>query len=243
MQLKQLHTLQALRSVRDFLDRNELDVRMGPLAPHIVTLTSSIDRLESVIVEQEAKGKLSRAGTALKKRLARSVLLELMRPIARMAPALFKNDEVLLTALSMPRRRQPAAVLAAAIAMADNAAAHVQEYVAGGLPPDFIERLRAGAGQLKLVTDTQTKDRGRRTASTEGTRDAVTQARRVVRLIDAMVSPALESDREHLAEWRTLYRQVRQRTVVPAAESENPVGTPTPGEGAPGQQVPVLKAA
>ena len=89
-QFKQLQTLHALRSVRDFLDRNELDVRMGPLAPHIATLTSSINRLESLVVEQEARWKLGRAGTSAKNRLARSVVLECLRPVARMAPALFK---------------------------------------------------------------------------------------------------------------------------------------------------------
>ena len=88
---------------------------MGSFAPHIATLTSCIDRLESVIVEQEAKGKLRRASTSLKRRLARSVQLECMRPLARMAPALLADDEVLWTELSMPRRRQLATVLAAAI--------------------------------------------------------------------------------------------------------------------------------
>lgn len=54
MQLNQLPTLDALGSVRDFLDGNELDVRIEPLTPHIVTLSTAIDRLESMLVEQQS---------------------------------------------------------------------------------------------------------------------------------------------------------------------------------------------
>ena len=243
MQLKQVHTLDALRSVRDFLDRNELTVRLGPLTPHVATLTSAIDQLEAMVVEQQSRTNLSRAGTTRRNEIARSVLLELMRPVARMAPALFPHDVALRQALAMPRRRQASVVIAAAIAMADNAEPHAKAYIAAGFAPDFLELLRAGAAELKAATDTRTKDLGRRAASTTGTRDAVRHARRVVRMIDAMLSPALEKDRPRLSEWRTLYRQVRRRAPVVVKEGGAVAGTTPPADGAPVVEVPVLKAA
>jgi len=51
VQLEQPQTLQALRSISDFLNRNELNTRLRPLAPHIKTHGTGIERLEEHRIE------------------------------------------------------------------------------------------------------------------------------------------------------------------------------------------------
>jgi hypothetical protein len=210
MDKSQKYTLQTLRRVRDFLRRNAVEVRYGKLDLQVESLSQVIDRLTAFSVEQDSRTRLAKSGTSSVGRQIRQLRLQYMAPLSRLGRTLAAPDSSLRHALTIPRKTDAEGTVAAALGMADAAAANKASFIAAGFADDFAEQLRNAAREVKATIDDRAKDVGRRTASTAGVKLELTQGRAMVGLIDAMVSPVLEANHPSLlAEWRTLKKLAR----------------------------------
>jgi hypothetical protein len=240
MDKRQKQTLQTLRRVRDFVDRTTLDTGLTSVAPHVDALTGVIERLTAFSVEQDSRTRLARAGTTVISRQARRLRVSFMAPIARFGLHLPSLDAPSRQAMSLPRKVDAEGMVAAALGMADAAETRKATFVSGGFTEDFTERLRTAARELQASIDARAKDRGRRSASTAGVRHELRVGRAAIRMLDSIVTPALESDPSSLAEWRTLKRQVRFTSNVALVDDVPNTGSGTPVVAPPVSAAPVI---
>jgi hypothetical protein len=237
MDKRQKHTLQTFRRVRDFVGRTAMDTSLVSVDTHVDALTGVIERLTVFSVEQDSRTRLARAGTTMISRQVRRLRVRYMAPIARFGLHLASLDAPSRQAMSLPRKVDAEGMVAAALGMADAAETRKATFVAGGFAEDFTERLRTAARELQASIDTRAKDRGRRSASTAGVRHELRVGRSAVRMLDTIVSPALEPSPSSLAEWRALKRQVRFASSVALV-----VDAPAAGSGTPAVAPPVSAA-
>ena len=246
-------TVALLRRIREFLERTQPAFALGEIKLHLEGLTAVTDGLSALVVEQDTRHRQGKIGTSTLRRRLRAAKFEYMRPVARMARALFPDDPQLRSALSIPPRlARPEAVLAALHAMSIAAEPHKEAFVAAGFAADFLERMHVAADSLKEAVDARAKEFGRRSAASVGAVRTATRGRALIGLIDAMLAPRLESNPELLAEWRSLLRQGRLRVlspgpavpVVPAPPNGGPVSPsiPAPATPAPVTPPPVVPA-
>ena len=174
------------------------------------------------------------------------VLSHQMAPIAKVGRAL-QGTVPGIGVLSLPKGNvSTPELITAATAMAQKAEIYKDVLVESGLPADFIDQLTAATAALKGSIDGRGLARASRVAATRGVAAEMAQGRRIVAIIDAVVTRVLRSDPVKLAEWNQLKRIV-VRGVVPQT-TIGLVDTPSkPVETAPTDVVPaggnVVKAA
>jgi hypothetical protein len=227
MEARTKRGIAVLRRVRDFLVARSVTVVMGTLPRHVEALTGIIDRLTAHGVEQDARSRAARAHTLRKRQLVRALRREVLRPIAESAGSVFPEDKVMQEALGMPPFLDAERLVAATYAIADRVVEHKDRFVAEGFVPDFIDKLRSAADAVRTSIDSRAVDVGRRSAATAGLQSEFARGRRIVRLLDAMVSPRLADTPDLLAEWQTLTRFTRVAVAV-AEEPTTPSPTPAP---------------
>lgn len=227
MDKRQKHMVQVFRRVRDFMGRNTMPPALSSADAHVEALEGAIERLTSYAVEQDARTRLTRVGTVSIGRQVRRLRQHYMAPIARFGLELPGLDVPTRAAMALPRSTDAEGTVASALGLADAADSRKAAFVSAGFAEDFTDRLRTAARALKASIDDRAKDRGRRSASTAGVRHELRVGRAAIRMLDAIVSPALESTPSLLAEWRTLKRQLRHAGSV--GEPAPVVGPPAGG--------------
>ena len=236
MQKNQKNALGRLRRVHAFLEREKPTVAFGSIESTVTGLAEIIARLEAAAVEQESKTSTAMISTRYMHRLVVAVRKELMRPVIRMAQSFLPTDERLVSVLKLPRALDPERVASAALGLADAIEPHTRELTNAGFPADFVPKLRTAGWELKKSIDARAGDFARRVGSTKATRTAVSQGRRLVGVLDAMVAPALAGNPEKLTEWQALLRVVRpaatetvlEETRVPSAAPTVPASSVAP---------------
>jgi hypothetical protein len=228
MRSRQSSVLETLRRVQGFMDEN------GDILEAINTsgarkgLDQSIAQLSAHAVDQDA-GRVNSQGETARQRALRVALRQAhMRPIALIARARLR-DVPEFHALALPPERTTAArLIAAAGAMAEAASVHEQVFVSGGMPTDFVARLLGAADAVRASVDGRAHSRGRRVGATEGLVAEEKRGRGLLKLLDALVVPALGT-RDHLvAEWKSLKR-VTARLGAPPSPATSSSGTATTG--------------
>lgn len=229
MQTTQASMLQSLRAVKAFLEANadkltvvlrsgyrqKLDDAIGALSTHASTQVGSLT---------DAKVS-TRAQRALRKRLIR----DCMAPIARISQAELRSVPG-IEALKMPKPRLGTEKLAAAASgMGETAAQHAAVFIAGGLPVDFIAQLNAAADAMVAALGTRTQKQGARTGATKGLKAKLSEGRKCVHVLDALVQSALVDDDALLANWNQIkrVRLVASRPADPSAPASTPAANPT----------------
>jgi hypothetical protein len=208
--------------VHEFLGSTEVTAALGPVTKHVEALGRTIDRLSVHAVEQDASDRAFRAGSGAARRQAQRVRGEFMRPVSQMGKSLFPSDASLRQALAMPRVTDYQGVIAASLAMAERAEEHKDRFVSAGFSDDFVVRFRKAVDDLRAALDDKAAHYGRRAAATAGMLDELARGRQLVKMLDAMVAPALGDAPDQLAQWRTLARFVR----VTPVEEESPAPAP-----------------
>jgi hypothetical protein len=146
----------------------------------------------------------------------RAVLSYQMQPIVKVARAL-RGIVPGIGVLSMPKGNASTAdIITAAHAMAQKAEIYKDVLVENGLPADFIEQLMAAAEALKSSLDGRGLARASRVAATRGLESEIAVGRRVVAIIDAIVTRQIRSEPAKLAEWEQLKRVTLRGAVVRA---------------------------
>lgn len=97
-------------------------------------------------------------------------------------------------------------LITAATAMAQKAETYKDVLLESGLPADFIEQLQTATAALKGSIDGRGLARASRAAATRGVAAEMAQGRRIVTIIDAVITRLLRSDPVKLAEWNQLKR-------------------------------------
>ena len=220
MQRNQKNGLGRLRRVHDFLERVKPNVALGSVENAVAGMAEIIAKLEAAAVEQESKTRSAMIGTRHMTRQVVSVRQELMRPVVRMARPIFQGDRQLLSAMKLSRALDPERVAASALGLADSIEPHTKELIDAGFPPGFVEKLRTAALELRQALDDRAADFARRLGATKATRHADSQGRRIIRVLDAMVAPALASDPERLREWQGLVHLTRHPVMEQLAEAD-----------------------
>ena len=198
--------LEALRRIQAFCEVN--DDLLGELNRSGARrhLDNTVKELSTHAVDQHA-GLTGSTGDTARQRVLRKVLRDThMRPIAMIARAML-NEVPELVALRLPHHRSTTErLLAAAGAMGEAAGLHADIFVDAGLREDFVARLTAAADDLRSCIDSRAQYRSRRVGATAGLEMQDTRARHLVRILDALIVPALGTNDPLIAEWRSVKR-------------------------------------
>jgi len=221
MQAKTKQGLQTLRRAHSFLMAREFTAALGELKPHVEALAVLVARLEQHAMEQDNRERSARAGTDAKRALARALRQEYLRPIAQVANRLFVNDATIRAAFRVVGVRDDEGLLQAASGIIERATEYQSRFVAAGLASDFVERVRKATDSLRGAMLTRALDLGRRSAASAGMLEELSRGRELVRLLDTMLAPRLASQKDQLAEWRTITRFLRK-----GVKEETTTGTP-----------------
>lgn len=231
MQARTKLGLQTLVRAERFLTGREFNVALGDLKPHVDALAALVKRLEEHATEQDNRDRSARAATETKRALAHALRQEYLRPIEQVARGLFPSDANLRATFKLPVRRDDVGLLQTARGVAERAADYQALFIAKGLAPDFVERLRKASTAFGDALAARGLDIARRSAASAGMLQELTRGRDLLRLLDIMVVPRLRGQSDQLAEWRSITRFMRKGVVevVPGGEGN----TTTPSGGAP----------
>lgn len=226
--------LQTLRRAHQFLAGGTYQTAMGELTPHVEVLGRLVEELAQHVVEAGHRGQLARVATTDKRTKGDALLREYLRPIARLAPVVFAADSAERAGFRLPRRRNEELLLQVAESFVEQCAAHEARFVAGGLAPDFVQRVRGAVAAYRAAITERGLVIGRRVAATAGMEHLLNKGREQVRVIDAMLVPRLASTPDTLAQWRSIARFVRravEEETVTSAGGGSSSGGPAVGSG------------
>jgi hypothetical protein len=202
-------TLTALNAAHQFLqdygDRSQ-GLRESPLRAQLDGILSTIrSHLTAQVVHRMNRDRLVRTQGTLGLVLRRDHL----RPIVRTARADLPHTPE-FRVLRMPAGRPNIdRLVSAASAMTGIAERFADTFVAVGLPPTFVDDLRAAIRALLAARDEATLERGKRHGATAGIEAAMVQGRRILRDLDKLVASELRRDPPLVAHWRTVTARPR----------------------------------
>lgn len=200
---------QSLRAVQTFLDDNRVSLADAATSGARKKLDEVVEELQTHTAVQTGSDYSARG--AINKRVAlRRILVNAhMAPIARIAKAALP-DSPELESFRVPRGKPtPERLAQAAQGMAAAAEPHTHIFIEYGMPADFIARLGAAAQAMLDAVDDGKQRRGSRVGATKGIAATLTAGRKLVRILDAFVAPAIEHDPALLANWDTVKRVQR----------------------------------
>jgi hypothetical protein len=217
METRQGNMLESLRNVNAFLDLHA-DRLAGVMETGTrTTLLEAIADLKAFTNQQAAGSGASRNATKIHRAL-RSVLIDdHMRLVSRVGRARLPRTPELAN-LKMPQGTPSAAKLAqAAYEMANSAEANAQVFVDAGLPVDFVAQLKGAADAMMQARQDRAMSRVSRAAATTGLASQLSAGRKIVHVLDVMVTTALKHEPALLAGWRQAKRVSKVRSAGPVA--------------------------
>ena len=211
---------QSLRRIEGWFAANPELVAANPsLGTQVEALKGVVIRLSDHATAQDTQYAQSLLISKDETEKRREVLRHQMAPVAQIGRAL-QGTVPGIGVLTMPKANAPTAeIITAAEVMAQKAGIYKDVLVEHGLPADFIEQLKQAAAALKASIDGRGLARAAMVAATRGVKTEVALGRRVVRIIDAVVTGLIRSNPAKLAEWQQL-----KRVTVKAGAPRRPVG-------------------
>jgi hypothetical protein len=215
MDAYQERVFESFRREEGWLTVNPQYVQSNPsLGHHLETLNGIVSRISDHAVAQITQFAQTTLISKDEIEKRREVLSHQMLPIAKIGRAL-RGTVPGIGVLVMPKGNASSAELVTAAAvMGQKAEIYKDVLVENGLPADFIEQLATAATALKTSIDGRGLARASRVAATRGLQSEMALGRRVVAIIDAIVTRQLRSEPAKLAEWEQLKR-VTVKGVVP----------------------------
>ena len=226
---KKQRSLQSFRRVQGWSVANDDILKAAPAAVggFVGKLGEVVARIEYTATLQDTQHHLTtRSGTDANVR--RTEVREAMRPITQVARALHGTVFGISAIAKMPGSNADNEHLAkAAFSMAENATIFRTTLIEHGLQPDCIETLRTAAEALKASVDARGLARSEVAGASKGLRADISQAFKLVSLIDAGLRPLLRNNASKLASWRHAKRVTTKGVVgvivPPASEPNTPV--------------------
>lgn len=216
MNSRQTFVLSSLETSEEFLNDNAARF-VGRIKPALrARLTKSIVDVSSIIIEQQALTR-SVTGSAKDREATRAVLIrDHMAPIARVAKLELPNTPA-IAQFTMPKGKLSTQKLAAAArGMAKAAIPYTDIFIAAALPDDFIAQLNTATDAMVDFNKQRATHSSRRAGATSGLKAKLSEARVVLRAVDAFVRSELKDDSTLLATWESASR-VQQSRTTPAS--------------------------
>ena len=229
MQQHQGNMVSSLRDIEEFLDGNAVKLAGVVQSSLKANLRDAIVELDGHAADQSGNTTEAQSSTARHRAERTALTRDLMAPIARIARVQLPGV-VGIETLRMPKTRINAEQLAAAArGMAIAAAPYAATFIAAGVPADFATQLNSISDAMLGFRITRAQSIGRVSGATERLRDRLTEARRVVHAIDALVKTTLKDDPTLLASWNQVkrVRKTRGRNVATALTLAVPTTAPT----------------
>jgi hypothetical protein len=223
VQLIHLNTLDALRRVQGFLDRQLTALGTIVTAALRGRLDDATTQLATFQVEQNTAAGAARSETANQAGYRKDFYARFMRPITRIAKASLRTTAEYVALVVPSSGVRNADFVGTAQALADAASKHEKAFVEGGMPVDFLTQLRAAITQLTASKAAGDGSLSRREAATKGIKDGSKIGHDVLVVLDSVIAPALKHNAALLADWKASKRIAATVTPLPA----QPTGLPS----------------
>ena len=200
----QRNALRRFRRVQEFLAATEV---AGTNA-QVQALADVIQELSETGTEQDASHRQARGEVARQRALRQELWVHHLTPISRLARRIFGVPGMDVKLRMPPHSADNEAYIAAATGMAEAAEPHASEFVARGLPQDFVQQARAAAGALSAAVGTRVQATQRRSRAVQSLPELVKRGCACVDMLDAIASSRLASQPALLAAWKGAKRSV-----------------------------------
>jgi hypothetical protein len=225
MRFLQNAVLAALKRVQLFLGE------YAAVLAAIVDLTAARKRLDAVVASfsdhaynQDANDRGVKGETAKQHQLRVKLRGERMQPIALIARKNLRTTPE-FAALQMPKPRvRGEAFIVSANAMADAAVIHKDTLIEQGMPPAFLDDLKAAISTLASSMSDREQNYNRRLSATEGLDAEEKQGRLVLSVLDKLLQPALLDNDALKRGWEGA-RQIRRRPGPTTGAADAPATT------------------
>lgn len=232
MVAKQKQNLEAFVRVGVFLEQHPVEGPLTYAGPREV-LTDVVRRLRELSGSQLAGRALSQAETRLQRELIEGILERHMRPLVTIGRTQIEPDSAvrLPAAIRMPKPGSRATrILAASNGMIEAAQPYEAQFIANGLPADFLARFIAARDELERALGGRAAHVGTQVGATKGLEVQLRRGRRAVARLDSIVRASFFRDEVTLARWRAAKRVqllpggvgVRDEDVIPDVPSVEP---------------------
>jgi hypothetical protein len=190
------------------------------------TLADVVRRLREYSGAQVAGRALGQAETRLQHQLIEGIVERHMRPLVAIARTQIEPDsEVRLpVAIRMPAPRARATrILTASDGMIEAARPYEAQFIANGLPADFLARFTAARDELERALAGRAAQLGTQVGATRGIAVQLRRGRRAIERLDSIVRASFYRDEVTMARWRTAKRvQLLPGGVGSRDEDESP---------------------
>jgi len=212
----QTQVLQWARRVRDFLIGHDIKSEVAELTPLRQELDDTLGQLTADAAAQEAVTKQSRVQTTEIRQLRKTLRDTHLKPIVRMSRTMELEINGSKITFVLPNPVVNSERLAAAgDAMVTALNVLGPQFTARGFASNFVEQLSTATKALRTAVDQRAAQVSRRTGTTAAMVAHETRLTQLVRVIDTLVRPVIETDPELLATWEN---------VVALPRSSKPAG-------------------
>ena len=234
MKKSQTQVLQWARRVRDFLVTSEIKSDVAELTGLRQELDDTLAQLTTDAAAQEAITKQSRVQTTEINKLRQTLRDTHLKPIVRMSrtmPLQINGTDITFVVPSQKVNSERLAAHSDAMATALNVVG--PQFTARGFASNFVEQLSTTTKALRDAIDQRAAKVSRRTGITAAMLAHETHVVQVVRVVDSIVRPAIESNPELLASWENVVALPRlpksaAAVVAAPAASTTASGATTP---------------
>ena len=203
----------------------------SPGHDNYVTVDASIKSMERLAAEQAMHAHAVREKTAQKK-VADAALRALMEAVSRTARAMSRRFPGVEEKFSLPSRKDGQTWLAFGRDFVTVAEPLAEEFVGRGMPPDFIDDLKARGLAVQQAVDARARKEAEQIAATAGIGQAAGRGLEAVRELDTIVRNIYRDNEAELAAWESASHVERapRRAEEEEGEGEDP-STPAPAQG------------
>ena len=246
MNRSQTQVLQWARRVRDFLVTYEIKSDVAELTALRQELDDTLAQLTTDAAAQEAITKQSRVQTTEINRLRQTLRDTHLKPIVRMSRTMqlqINGTDITFVVPSQKVNSERLAAHSDAMATALNVVG--PQLTARGFASNFVEQLSTTTKALRDAIDQRAAKVSRRTGITAAMLAHETHLVQVVRVIDTIVRPAIETNPELFASWENMVALPRLPKSAPAVVAAPAVSTTASGATTPAATTtsPDVKAA
>jgi hypothetical protein len=201
----QTQVLQWARRVRDFLIGHDVKSDLAELTTLRQELDDTLGQLTADAAAQEAVTKQSRVQTTEIRRLRKTLRDTHLKPIVRMSRTMELEINGSAITFVLPKPTVNSERLAAAgDAMVTALNVVGPQFTARGFASNFVEPLSTATKALRDAIDQRAAQFARRTGTTAAMVGHESRCIQLVRVIDTLVRPVIQTDPELLATWENV---------------------------------------
>ena len=207
MNSKQQRVVQRFAQVQNFLDANTALIDPASVAPQRQVLAGVIAQIGTYATQQQSRGVETVQAHSVAS-LRDSLRDSSMRPIATIALAKLPITPNLRSAFALPAAKTNAlTIITMAQTMAQAAEPYAQVFVQNGLKATFLDDLNAAITGLHNAVTAADNSKLTSKGATSGITEQLLSGKQAVKLLDAIVRPALATNKTLLAQWNTVRRE------------------------------------